>query len=52
MDKICDNCGKTFIIHPGWLYKLTVEHRIRNYCCFNCYETVRKKIKTPMRYDK
>ena len=35
-ERICPECGKSFIFRDHWAYKIIKDKRVVNYCSWNC----------------
>ena len=35
-ERICPECGKSFIFRDHWAYKLIIDHKVVNYCSWTC----------------
>ena len=35
-ERVCPECGKSFIFRDQWAYKLIKNKRVVNYCSWNC----------------
>ena len=42
-ERVCPECGKTFIMAPYHTYKITTRGYTEYYCRYNCYRKVQKE---------
>lgn len=42
-EKTCPVCGKNFIFHDYWAYKITYGTRVESFCSWTCMRKVEKE---------
>ena len=46
----CPVCGKSFILPPENIYKLTVKGKLQHYCSYTCYRKIQVKQEEGKKY--